>query len=132
MKVLRTLPFRLAAVLLTACLLVPFAPTLAVAKSTVPHLKAWVSNKTPAQYTNVTVYAKATDKSGKPVAGVKVTFTWKFKTTSHKVTARTNKSGVASSTRWISGASKGHRVTITVKATVKGKALSATTYFVPR
>jgi len=132
MKVLRSLPARLMVVLLTAALLMPIAPSMAIAKTRKPTIKAWMLDAHPAQYTNATVYARIKDKNGKPAKSVKVTFTWVYKTVTHKVTARTDKSGVAHSTRYISGATVGRKVIIKVRATVNGRTLNTSTYFVPK
>jgi len=132
MKVLRSLPARLMVVLLTAALMMPVAPSMALAKTKKPTVKAWMLDKRPAQYTDATVYARFKDKKGKPAKNVKVTFTWVYKTASHKVTARTNKYGVAQSTRWISGATIGRKVVIKVRAKVGGRTLNTSTYFIPK
>ncbi len=94
-------------------------------------LSASVSDSTPAQYTDVTAYGKAKDQLGRPIGGVKVSFTWHYKTVTHTMTAYTNASGVASVTRNISGATAGLRVPITVTANYKGAVRTTTTGFTP-
>ena len=93
---------------------------------------ASVSNAHPAQYASVTAKATCTDAKGKPVSGVKVTFTWRYKTTTPEETLTTGSSGVASCTRSIGAATTGYYVSIGVSATLKGVTKTASTGFTPR
>ena len=106
--------------------------TVPAVGTTVANVAAWVSDASPVQYSNVTAYAKATDSSGRVVPGAAVTFTWKYKTITHTMSATTNSSGVASVTRNISGATKGFKVVISINASRGGGSASASTSFTPR
>jgi hypothetical protein len=94
-------------------------------------IAASVSDANPGQYTSVTVYGRALDQFGQPIAGVSVSFTWNYKTVYHTETDTTGSDGVASSTRWISGATVGYYVEIDVSASWNGKTVSSTTGFTP-
>ena len=105
--------------------------TLTVSPRVLTSLSAWVSDSTPAQYSDVSAYAKAKDQLGRGISGVKVVFTWHYKTISHSITRSTNANGLATDTRYISGASLGYRVVITVTGSYKGVPRSASTGFTP-
>ena len=92
---------------------------------------AWVSDAYPMQYTEVTAYCRAKNQVGGPLAGVRCTFVWHYKTISHAMTAYTNASGVAACTRYISGATRGYRVVISVTASYLGTVRSTSAGFTP-
>ena len=94
-------------------------------------LSASISDSSPARYSDVSAYARAKDQLGHALAGVKVTFTWHYKTTTPSETHYTNSSGVATCTRDISGASKKYHVVITMTATYKGVTKTTSTGFTP-
>lgn len=110
----------------------PPTTTTTVVGTKVAKLTASVSNSSPLQYSDVTAYAKVTDSAGRVVRGASVSFTWNYKTVAHTMSATTNSSGVASVTRGISGATKGYRVVINVKASGGGGSASTSTSFTPR
>jgi hypothetical protein len=60
---------------------------------------------------------------GTKAAGVLMTATWHYKTTTSACTAPTNSQGVASCTRDISRATSGRPVSVTLRFTQKGKLL---------
>ena len=108
-------------------------PLVAPAAFTSYTTTATVSNSTPRQNTSVTV--SGTRKSGgKPVAGIPMTATWRYKTTTSYCTDVTNAAGVASCSRRISRATKGYLVRVTlVFAPVERAALgTSVTSFTPR
>lgn len=91
-------------------------------------LCAWVSEGTPAQNSDVTVYGRLYS-NGSPVAGQPMTTTWNYRTTAPSCdTGATGGDGIASCTRDIGRASIGFRVDINV--TLGG--LTATTFFTPQ
>jgi hypothetical protein len=94
-------------------------------------ISASVSDSTPAQYSDVTVSCKAKDQAGKPLSGVRVKFVWHYKTTTPSESRTTNSSGVAACERYISGATAGYRVVVTVTATYKGVTKTKSTSFTP-
>ena len=91
-----------------------------------------VVNHYPPQYTTVKAISRVTDSAGRPIPGVKVSFRWKFKTVTHTMTSSTNAAGYAYCGRYISGAAKGYKVTITATATSAGETRSGATWFVPK
>lgn len=78
-------------------------------------LCAWISDPTPAQYSNVTAYARLY-LNGLPVPGQLITTTWHYKTTTPTETCSTAANGVASCTRDIGRATIGYQVDIDVDA----------------
>lgn len=89
-------------------------------------LCASVSNKSPTQYSYVTVYGRLL-VSGMGQSGKAMKAVWHYKTTTPSCSATTNTSGLASCKRYISRATKGYKVNIVV--TINGK--SVTTSFTP-
>ena len=94
-------------------------------------LAASVSDSSPAQYSYVTAYAKAKDQLGHPLSGVKVVFVWHYKTTTPSEAHYSDSRGVASCERYISGATVGYHVVITMTATYKGVTKTSSTGFTP-
>jgi hypothetical protein len=88
---------------------------------------ASVSNGSPSQYTDVTVNGRLLI-SGAGQGGLTMDTTWHYKTTTSYCSATTNTNGVASCTRYISGATIGYQVNIDV--TIDG--YTATTWFTPQ
>jgi hypothetical protein len=91
---------------------------------------AWVSNATPAKYTNVTVYGKIT-QGGVGISGVPMHTTWHYKTTTSYCDGTSGSNGVASCTRGIGNATAGYTVWIDVDFTYQGHHYYARTSFTP-
>lgn len=104
---------------------------LTVRPAVLSSISASVSDSSPSQYSDVTAYCKAKDQAGRPLSGVRVTFTWHYKTTTPSESSATSSSGVASCTRYISGATEGYRVIITITASYRGVTKTASTSFTP-
>jgi len=94
-------------------------------------LRATVSDTTPKRESTVTVRAFAHDRSGKDVASLPVTFTWRFRNSTVTRTVLTNGAGVARVFVNIGSCTPGYRVRVTVKAPSAGAVRSVTTSFVP-
>jgi hypothetical protein len=75
-----------------------------------------VSDPNPAQYSNVTVSCTTLDQYGAPISGAQVTFTWHYRTETPVETSVTGSDGVAACERYISGATAGYAVEVTVHA----------------
>jgi hypothetical protein len=88
---------------------------------------AWVSNGTPARYTDVTVYGRLLIANAGQ-SGQAMNTTWYYKTTTSYCSGTTDGNGNAACTRYISGASSGYRVNIDV--VIGG--YSARTWFTPQ
>lgn len=129
---MRTLRRAAAAVLLASLLALVLAVGTTASAGRTLKVSASISNHHPKQYTKVTVYCKAKDQNGKPISGVKCTFTWHYKTTTPVTHATTNSKGVAHSTRFISRATKGYKVVVSIRATWKGQAKKCSTWFIPK
>lgn len=92
---------------------------------------AWVSDPSPRQRSNVTVYARLTE-AGQPVAGATMVAEWAYRTTTSYCSGNTGADGVASCTRFISMATIGYRVVITVTLTPPdGPTLTTAASFTP-
>jgi hypothetical protein len=118
------------------------APTIAPTPTTAPEpapqpggqyaASATVDNPNPAQNTNVTVTGTLT-RGGQGVPGATMNTTWHYKTVTRDCNGQTNANGVASCTRYISGAAKGFTVYIDVVFTIPGGGtVSAQTSFTPQ
>ncbi len=95
-------------------------------------LTAWVPTGSPHQHSTVIANALCVStSSGTVIPGVRVTFTWHFKTGKKTDVAATNESGMATCKRDIGAAPKGYHVSITVTAKYKGDTLRVTTGFTP-
>jgi hypothetical protein len=105
--------------------------TLTVKPQVLAWLSASVSDATPARYTDVTVTCRAKDQAGRGIKGVKVTFTWHYKTTTPKETATTNSDGIARCTRYIAGATAGYKVVVSITATYNGVTKTTSVSFTP-
>ena len=94
---------------------------------------ATVSNASPRQNSSVTV-SGTLKSAGNPVAGVPMTATWHYKTTTSFCAGVTNAAGVASCTRRISRATKGYPVRVTLVFGPTGRTAlgTVTTSFTPR
>ena len=88
-----------------------------------------ISDSSPAQYSDVSAYARCKDQLGHAISGVKVVFVWHYKTTTPSETHYSASNGVATCTRYISGATVGCGSTITMTATYHGVTKTATTGF---
>lgn len=92
---------------------------------------AWVSDPSPRQRSNVTVYARLTE-AGQPVAGATMVAEWAYRTTTSYCSGITGADGVTSCTRFISMATIGYRVVITVTlAPPGGPTLTTAASFTP-
>jgi len=85
----------------------------------------------PARESTVTAWAIARDRSGHRVAGLKVTFSWRFRTVTLTRTAVTDAAGVARCRVDIGPARRGYRVIVTARA-VATTTRCGSTSFVPR
>lgn len=102
-----------------------------VPKQKAKKVKAWVDESSPDPYTYVTAYAKVKDPYGKVIKGAKVKFTWHYKTSTPSEIHYTDSSGIATCTRYISGATSGYYVRIDVKASSGGTSARTSTGFTP-
>ncbi len=94
--------------------------------------RAWVSNSSPYQYTTVTVYGQLL-LGGQGVSGATMHTVWHYKTTtSYCDGGPTGSTGMASCSRYISGASRGYTVVIDVTMSYAGNTYTAQTSFTPR
>ena len=91
---------------------------------------AWVSDGTPKQYTNVTVYGRLLD-NGKPVANAPMHTEWHYKTVTQPEDCVTDKKGIGRCTRSIHSATEGYEVVVDVSITHKGITYRTKTWFVP-
>lgn len=99
---------------------------------TIKSLKAWVSDSKPKQNSKVTAYCEVKDQNNKPVKDATCTFIWKYKTTSHTMTAKTDKNGKGNVSRNIGRATKGYKVEVAVAVTKGTTNKTAKTYFTPK
>jgi hypothetical protein len=86
---------------------------------------ARVSNAAPAKYSDVTVYVSTR-------ASAHVTTVAHYRTTNHAKATNANSTGHAAITYYISDATKGYRVVVSVTTTYKGSAGHCSTSFTPR
>jgi hypothetical protein len=107
-----------------------YAPSFGLAAGS-RGIKTTVSNTRPRRRTRVTATTTIHDIAGHPVAGRRITFTWKFRTKTVTTAAVTDAAGSARSTVNIGPARRGFRVSVNgrITATVPR---SATATFVPR
>ena len=96
------------------------------------NIKAWVSNTRPKQNTKITAYCEVTDKNGQPIRGVRVTFKWKYKTSTKTITSMTDNNGIASVSRRIGRAVKGYKVIIEITAQYNKVTEKVKTSFTPQ
>jgi hypothetical protein len=94
-------------------------------------MTASVSNPAPHQRSDVTVYGQLT-VNGVGVAGLPMSATWYYRTTTSSCAGTTDASGTASCTRNISSATAGYTVRIVVAITYNGQSYSASTSFTPQ
>ena len=108
-------------------------PVVAPAAFTNYTTTAMVSNASPRQNSSITV-SGTLKSAGKPVAGMPMTATWRYKTTTSYCTGVTNAAGVASCSRRISRATVGYPVRVTLVFAPTGRAAlgTAVTSFTPR
>lgn len=92
---------------------------------------ASISNPSPTARSLVTVSGKIT-VDGQPVAGVPMTATWHYKTTTSTCNGESDASGVASCTRNIGRPTKGYTVRVDLTFSWQGKTFRAQTSFTPR
>ena len=91
---------------------------------------AWVSNGSPARYTNVTVYGRLVVGST-PIGGAGVHTIWHYRTTTPTEDCTTGGDGVGHCTRNIGGAGSGYRVDVDVQIRYDGQVYAADTWFTP-
>jgi hypothetical protein len=94
-------------------------------------IKATVSNVHPKRGSVVRASAVLRDTAGRPIEGLKVTFTWKYRTKKVVATYVTDAAGEVRMARNIGPATRGRRVYVTAKMT-SGRDRSSTASFVPR
>jgi len=92
---------------------------------------AWVSDSTPSQYSTVRVYGKIT-RGGAGIGGVPMVATWYYKTVTRYCEGTSGGNGVASCSRYISGATKRYYVAIKVTFTYQARTYTAWTGFTPQ
>lgn len=107
-----------------------YVPAVAIAPGT-RGMATSVSNIRPKRHSTVAVSTVVHDTAGEPVPGLVVTFAWKYRTKTVKVSARTGADGVARVSRHIGAAKRGFRVSV-VAAIDSGGVRSAAGYFIPR
>jgi len=95
-------------------------------------VKTTLSNRTPKRNTVVRAKTKFVSTSGKPVKGLKVTFTWKFKSGTKKTYATTNSFGNAYSKVKIGKVKKGYAVKVKGSAMCGGSIRSSTATLKPK
>lgn len=91
-----------------------------------------VSNASPAQYSDVSVYIEATDEDGFPIQNAAVTSTWHYKTVIRNESSKTDTLGKTTHTRDISRATIGYFVKIDVALTYEGATYMVQTGFMPK
>jgi len=91
-----------------------------------------VSTHHPARGTVVKASTKCLSTSGKPVAGLKVTFHWTFKSGEKLTYGVTNAKGIARTSLNIRSAPKGYRVKVIGRVESGGSKRSSTATFVPK
>jgi competence protein ComEC len=105
----------------------PVGDNVVCKRSGAAQICGWVSDGSPSQYTTVTVYGRLLiNNIGQP--NLTMNTTWHYKTTTSYCSGTTDSSGVASCSRYISGASVGYRVNVDVS--IGG--YTATTWFTPQ
>jgi hypothetical protein len=107
-----------------------YAPTFGLAAGT-RGIKTTVSSSRPKRHTRVTATTTIHDVAGGPVAGRRITFTWKYRHKTVTRTAVTDSAGVATCALNIGAAQRGYRVSVkgAISAAVPR---SSTATFVPR
>lgn len=95
-------------------------------------VKTTLSTRKPRQNTVVKAKTKFRSASGKPVKGLKVTFTWKFASGTKKTYAYTNANGNAYSEMNIGKAKKGYKVRVRGRAQSGGQTRSSSITFTPQ
>lgn len=96
------------------------------------YIKTSMSNTRPRQGTVVTAKTKILDSKGKPIKGLKVTFSWKFKSSTYYSTTYTNSYGNAYSKKNIGRAAKGYRVYVRAQTQSANYNRSSTSSFIPQ
>ncbi|HEY5549137.1 MAG TPA: hypothetical protein VIL17_06045 [Coriobacteriia bacterium] len=107
-----------------------YAPTIGLAAGT-RGIKTTVSNSRPKRRTRVVATTAIHDIAGKPLAGRRITFTWKYCGKTVTATALTNAAGVARCSRNIGAAKRGYRVRVSGRISA-ATPRSSTATFVPR
>ena len=91
-------------------------------------VQACVSNSSPSQNSNVTVYGRLI-VGGKAISGSQMNARWGFKTTTSYCSGTSDGNGIASCTRDISRASHGYTVNINISFSYNGQSYNGSTSF---
>ena len=92
---------------------------------------AWVTNATPPQYSNVSVYGRLT-VAGQAVMGAAMHTVWHFKTVTREEDCVTGGDGIGRCAHYISRATAGYRVWVDVSIVHAGVAYAARTWCTPQ
>jgi hypothetical protein len=122
MKLIRLATVPVVVVALYAAVVTPASATPVGAKP-LP-CSASVSNTHPADYTTVYVHVQTADRA-------KVVTVAHYKTTNHRKTGRASASGRATIAYYISGATPGYKVKVSVSVSKNGRNGSCSTSFTP-
>jgi hypothetical protein len=102
----------------------PFATHCPIGGAAALACSASVSNSQPPDYTTVDVYVRT-------AAAAAVTTVAHYKTTSNQKTATADRQGLATIAYYISGATKGYRVVVSVTVTQGSRTAACSTSFTP-
>jgi hypothetical protein len=99
--------------------------------ASLPQATAWVSQVAPTQYSDITVYGKLT-QDGVGIRGASMQTTWHYRTTTSYCDGVSGGDGIAACTRFISTATRGYYVSVTVEFSYQGQHYVAGTGFTPQ
>jgi hypothetical protein len=103
-----------------------------VPHSVVASLRAYrLAPAKPSQSTTVTVKARCLDDHGKPIVGRKVRFSWKYKSRTVSMSAKTDASGNAYVSRNIGKSAAGFKVNVTASINSGSKVKKSVVAFTP-
>lgn len=100
-------------------------------KSGLSGMRSSLTNNRPKQRTRITSRVRIHNTAGKPVAGLPVTFYWRFASGTKSVSAVTNANGLASSSLNIGNAAKGRRVYVRARTYSGKQKRESATSFIP-
>jgi|GEM_PF-874900 len=103
-----------------------------VTQNDVASMQSVVSSMTPTRNSSVTVYTTCLDAQGRAMAGVPISFAWRFRSGTWLGTAYTNSAGVAHTTRNIKMATRGYPVHITAATRSGAVTKNTMVWFTPR
>jgi len=92
---------------------------------------AWVTNATPPQYSDVSVYGRLT-VAGQVVTGAAMHTVWHFLTVTGEEDCTTDLKGIGRCVHYISRATVGYRVWVDVSIAHGGVTYAARTWFTPQ